>query len=539
MAKKQRTKEDKDKVLPDSILTDEGVLYDLDELTSEIDTPEAKGSQVKEVDAYTISMGGVPLQVTVSDADDYVLHYNILTPKIDFATRVLLDEVKQTLIGGVQIEVSDVLDPNKLEELNNKFLDKAQERLKEILQQASDADINVFSRILINEMMGLGELEYLLADDGLEEVVVNSSKDVIWIYHKKHGWVKTNIKIPSEEQIRNYSARVARQVGREITNLEPLLDAHLVTGDRVNATLFPISSDGNTITIRRFSRTPWTMVHMIDPKFKTISPEVAAFLWLCVEYELSILVAGGTASGKTSILNALMPFMPPNQRIISMEDTRELNLPGYLHWVPLTTRPPNPHGEGEVSMLDLVQNSLRMRPDRIIVGEVRRKREAEVLFEAMHTGHSVYGTFHAETGQEVVDRITSPPMNIPGLVFQSLHLVLIQYRNRRTGIRRTFELSEIVKSDETTPKLNTVYHLDPRTDEVQRVNPSVRVLNELRMFTGMSKKDMEINISERQQILLWLLEQNIKDVDDVGKIIAEYYRDKESTLELISYEKNI
>ena len=484
-------------------------------------------------------MGGVLLQIKVSDVDDYVLHYNVSTPKIDFATRILLDEVKQTLVGGVQIEVCDVLDPNKLKELNDKFLDKAQERLREMLQQASDSNINIFSRILINEMMGLGEVEYLLADDGLEEVVVNSSKDVIWVYHKKHGWVKTNIRIPSEEQIKNYSSRVARQVGREITNLEPLLDAHLVTGDRVNATLFPISSDGNTITVRRFSRTPWTMVHMIDPKFKTVSPEVAAFLWLCVEYELSILVAGGTASGKTSILNALMPFMPPNQRIISMEDTRELNLPGYLHWVPLTTRPPNPHGEGEVSMLNLVQNSLRMRPDRIIVGEVRRKREAEVLFEAMHTGHSVYGTFHAETGQEVVDRITSPPMNIPGIVFQSLHLVLIQYRNRRTGIRRTFELSEIIKGDDPTPKLNTIYHLDPSSDTVHRVNPSIRVLNDLRMFTGMSKRDMEINLSERQQILLWLLKQDIKDVNDVGKIIAEYYRDRESTLELISYKENI
>jgi len=227
-----------------------------------------------------------------------------------------------------------------------KFLTKAKEKLKRVLSKESENSIAMLSRVLVNEMVGLGDIEYLLADSMLEEIVVNSSKDVVWAYHKRYGWLKTNIQISDEEMIRNYSSRVAREVGREITHMNPLLDAHLATGDRINATLFPISTSGNTITIRRFSRTPWTMVHMIDPAFGTISEEAAAFLWLAIEYEMSMLVSGGTASGKTSMLNALMPFMPANQRIISIEDTRELNLPDFLHWVPLTTRPPNPRGEG-------------------------------------------------------------------------------------------------------------------------------------------------------------------------------------------------
>jgi len=187
-------------------------------------------------------------------------------------------------------------------------------------------------------MIGLGEIEYILADPRTEEVVVNSSKDVIWVFHKVYGWLKTNIRIKSEEMIMNYASRIAREVGREITHLEPLLDAHLTSGDRVNATLFPISTTGNTITIRRFSRTPWTIVHLLDPKFNTISFEAAAFVWLAMEYEMSMLVSGGTASGKTSMLNAILPFFPANQRVITIEDTRELSLPSYMHWVPLNTR---------------------------------------------------------------------------------------------------------------------------------------------------------------------------------------------------------
>ena len=372
----------------------------------------------------------------------------------------------------------------------------------------------------------------------MEDIVVNSSKDVVWIYHKKYGWLKTNLLIPTEDMIRNYSSRIAREVGREITHLQPLLDAHLISGDRVNATLTPISSVGNTISIRRFSRVPWTIVHLLDPKVNTISLDAAAFLWLAIEYECSILVAGGTASGKTSMLNALMPFMPANQRIISMEDTRELNLPEYLHWVPMCVRSANPQGEGEVSMLDLVVNALRMRPDRIIVGEVRRKRETEVLFEAMHTGHSVYGTFHAEQAHEVVDRITSPPMEIPGQVLKSLHLIVVQYRNRRTGQRRTFEIAELTKEGEgNNPGLNTLYKWQPKSDTVEPLYPSVRVKDDLELFGGLSEKETQEDLAGKKEILKWMLEKNIKDVNEVGKIVAQYYLDRDVVLEAVRGKK--
>jgi len=497
---------------------------------------EEKETQMEsEIESYTIQVRDITLQVRIVEVGDYVPHYVISLPEIDAVTQALLERTKHSLVGEIQIQEARIgfMSPQRILELRGDFYKKAKEKLRSVLSRASDEDISLLSTKLVNDMIGMGDIEYLLHDDFIEEIVVNSSKDVVWVYSKKYGWLKTNIRIPSEEMIMNYAARVARMVGREITNLEPLLDAHLPTGDRVNATLFPISTDGNTITIRRFSRTPWTMVHLVSPQFNTISFEAASFLWLACEYELSMLIAGGTASGKTSMLNALMPFMPANQRIITIEDTRELNLPRFLHWVPMTTRAANPRGEGEVSMLDLVENALRMRPDRIIVGEVRRKRETEVLFEAMHTGHSVYGTFHANRAYEVIDRITSPPMNIPPIVLSSLPIIVVQHLNRRTKQRRTLEIVELIRKGGEKPELNVLYQWDSKRDIVKPVNKSIRVFEELEMFTGMTEKEIREDMEGKQKILKWLLEKGITSVDDVGKIVTEYYLDKETVLELV------
>jgi len=215
-----------------------------------------------------------------------------------------------------------------------------------------------------------------------------------------------------------------------------------------------------------------------------------------------------------------------------MEDTRELNLPEYFQWVPMTTRQANPQGEGEVSMLDLIQNALRMRPDRVIVGEVRRKRETEVLFEAMHTGHSVYGTFHAEQSHEVVDRITTPPMNIPPTVMSSLHLILVQYRNRRTGVRRTFEITELSKSEDGIG-LTTIYRWNSKTDKIEKAYPSTRVAKEIELFTGLNEEEIAKDLAEKKMILNFMLKNNIKEANSVGKVVSAYYTDKETVVDYV------
>jgi flagellar protein FlaI len=431
--------------------------------------------------------------------------------------------------------MSEILDPKAMESIKERFEMKASEVIAKEFPNLPQEQKDFLVGTLLHEMLGLGRIEIMLEDPELEEIVINSSAEPAWVYHKKHGWLKTNIMVPSEAQIYNYASIIGRKVGRQITNLTPLMDAHLLTGDRVNSTLFPISSRGNTITIRKFAREPWTIIHFIDPKANTLSKEVASLMWLCIEYELNILIAGGTASGKTSLLNAIMAFMPPNQRIISIEDTRELLLPDFLHWIPLTTRQPNPEGKGEITMLDLVINSLRMRPDRVILGEIRRQKEAEVLFEAMHTGHSVYSTVHADRVEQVKRRLTTPPISVAEELLEALHLVVVQFRHRRKNIRRTFEVAEVipVTSPEGGTGISTglLYRWNPKTDKLEKSWKSVRLFDEVKMHTGMSDKEISEDILQKENILQWMLDNKINTVNTVGKIIAEYYNDKNRVID--------
>jgi len=384
-------------------------------------------------------------------------------------------------------------------------------------------------------MFGLGKIEFLLADPNLEEVVINGTREPVWVYHKKYGWLKTNIRIEHENEILNYANNIGRKVGRQITLLNPLMDAHLPTGDRVNATLFPISTHGNTITIRKFRRSPWTITDFIENK--TLNYEVSALIWLAIQYEMNMIVAGGTASGKTSLLNVFACFIQPNQRIVSIEDTSELQLPNFLHWVPLTTREPNPEGLGGVSMLDLLVNSLRMRPDRIIVGEIRRAKEAEVLFEAMHTGHSVYATLHADTAEQALKRLTNPPISVPESVIEALHLIAVAFRDRRLGIRRLLQLAEILPgSEKRGPQVNVLYKWKPGKDEIVKENDSYRLIEEIRMHTGMNDQEIKNDIEEKIKILKWLVKNQVKDLNKIGKIIAIYYSEPSQVLKFV--EKN-
>ena len=335
----------------------------------------------------------------------------------------------------------------------------------------------------------------------------------------------------SEEQIRHYAAMIGRRIGRAITILEPLMDAHLAGGDRVNATLEPISVKGNTITLRKFAAKPWTITDFI--KSETISTGAAALIWLGVQFELSTLISGGTATGKTSMLNVVANFFPPNQRVISIEDTREIRLPKFLHWIPMITRLPNPEGKGEISMLDLLINSLRMRPDRIIVGEIRRKREAEVLFEAIHTGHSVYATVHANDTRETITRLTNPPIEIPKSMLPAISMIIVQYRNRRTGVRKTFQISEMLPNSEA----NVLIQLDIKTGKLNQINKSISLLNTIKTFTGFSSRELKQSLNEKEQVLKWLVKQKINVVDDVGKVMGEYYTQPDFLLNLVKKDK--
>lgn len=437
--------------------------------------------------------------------------------------------MKSELLRQVRITTQEVLDIKLMAELKEKFYNMALKLVKGSIPHLSEQKAAELSGMIVQELLGLGDIEFLLKDDDLEEVCVNNSRDQIWVYHRGHGWCKTNLRIDSESKIWDYSSLIGRRVGRQITAQDPLLDAYLPSGDRVNATLAPISVFGNTITIRKFARKPWTITDLILSR--TISEEVAAFVWLAMQYELNILVAGGTGAGKTSMLNVLCGFLPQNQRVISIEQTREITLPTYLQWVPMVVRQGSRENKGDVGMLDLMVNALRMRPDRIIVGEVRRAEEAEVLFEAMHTGHSVYATMHAETVVETFKRLVSPPIELPEVVLESLHFVLAMYRDRRSGIRRVFEIGELIPSERgESVGVNIVYRWHPARDKIEEENPSVRMLEILRTYTRMDDNEIKANLGERARVLHQMAARKITGVDEVGRMIVDYYEDPDAML---------
>ena len=312
--------------------------------------------------------------------------------------------------------------------------------------------------------------------------------------------------------------------------LNPLLDAHLSSGDRINAVLYPISTKGNTITIRRFARDPYTIIDLIGNK--TVDINISVLLWLAIEYEMNIIFSGGTASGKTVILNACMPFIPPNHRIISVEDTRELMLPDFLYWTPMVTRSPNPEGKGEVSMLDLLVSSLRMRPDRIVLGEMRRKEEAMVMFEAMHTGHSVYATMHANSATETISRLTNPPLSVPVNLLNAVNLNVVMFRDRRRGIRRALQVAEFNAQDGRA-NATVLYRWIADTDQIVRHAESSKFFEDITKTTGMTTEEVDKNLEEKKVILEWLIKNKIRDLKSFGNVMNYYYSDKEALMKEI------
>ncbi len=493
-----------------------------------------KDSSTKEVllEKYEFVSDKIPITIHIYQIPtDFVPIYRISISSISQTTEMILEKIRKELIKEVNLGIVSLTSYNKETLAQEKFKETIHNLINKYFPDADDKTVEFLTSYLIQKALGMGPVEILDDDPELEEIVINNADEPIWVYHKKHGWIKTEIILKDEEQIKHFSSMLGRKVGRQITVLEPLMDANIEGGDRVNATLKPISSKGNTITLRKFSAKPWTITDFL--KSKTISVEAAAFLWHCIQYELSTLIAGGTASGKTSALNVITNFFPPNQRTISIEDTREIQLPKFMHWVPLLTRQPNTEGKGGIAMLDLLVNSLRMRPDRIIVGEIRRKKEAEILFEAIHTGHSVFATVHANNAKETLTRLTSPPIEIPKSMLPAISLVMIQYRNRRTGLRRTFQIGEILEDG----SINLLMQYDSSKDRLQKVNRSKSVMNTLEMYTGLSRVKIEAEIKEKEKILNWLLKHDVTDIDTVGKVMAEFYTRKDNLMEYVN--KNI
>ena len=477
---------------------------------------------------YELNANGLSVSVVVADIGSFVPEYRVSVAGLGEATRVLLMSFRQEMLNLVPIDPNRISDREYNKEMNLKYIRASSLVIDKYLPQTPPDKKVMLTSYIINMMLGLGDIEIPLADDNLEEVVINSSKEPIWVYHKTYGWCKTNITLRDEITIYNAAEQIGRKVGRQITNLSPLMDAELSDGSRVNATLFPVSQNGNTITIRKFSKNPWTMTRLIDEG--SISKEMAALIWICVQNEISLILSGGTASGKTSFLNSISMFMPPNHRIISVEETRELSLPSFLHWVPMLTRQPNPEGKGQITLYDLMINALRQRPDVILVGEVRTKPDALTLFEAIHTGHAVYGTIHADNAQDTIIRLVNPPIDIPKLMLGAIGGVVSLFRHRRKGIRRVLEFGEVLKSGD----INLLYRWNMRNDSFVQISEMTKLSETISLYGGYTRSELIDEIKERASVLDWMVKNKVFGLNTAGFVAAQYYNKRDKVLELVN-----
>ncbi|WP_048159829.1 CpaF family protein [Thermococcus barophilus] len=486
--------------------------------------------EVKVLDAYgnvrILKVKGEPVPI-----------YELRLPELSKDEEKLLKMVRDRAVVEIQIDPESIPD---IEERRRIFLKAVKNMVREMAPTLSEGRIEILTELVVQNMIGYGRLDPLVRDDNLEEIMVIGTNKPVYVWHRRFNMCKTNIVFKDDREILNIIERIAREVGRRIDQQSPLLDARLPDGSRVNATIPPISLDGPTITIRKFKKDPLTIIDLI--KYGTLNTEVAALLWIFVDglgiKPANILVAGGTGSGKTTTLNSLAMFIPPSERVISIEDTAELQLP-IEHWVRLETRPPNVEGKGEITMDDLVKNTLRMRPDRIIVGEVRGP-EARTMFTAMNTGHDgCMGTIHSNSARETIVRLESPPMNVPRIMIPALDIIIMQirYHSRKKGtIRRITEIAEVSGIEGESIQLNKLYKYDPAKDELVATGVPSRFMNILAQHTGLSLTELEIEKEKRKLVLEWMIERGIRGIEEVGHYIRQFYIDSEDLLKRIERE---
>ena len=467
---------------------------------------------------------------------DVVPQYNVFTQKYSSEEKLLLSELRENLVD-LAISSDESLQVNEdklLNDIKNFLFAKLANNSQN--NTISNEYLDNLARKLFQDLVGYGEIDPLIRDDNLEEIMVIGIDKPVFVYHREYGMMKTNILFKDAGEVMNLIDSIARQINRRIDQESPILDGRLPDGSRVNATIPPISADGPSMTIRKFKRDPLTIIDLINSK--TISVELAAFFWLCFDglgvKSANAIISGGTSSGKTTTLNALSSFINPKERIITIEDTLELQIP-HEHVIRMETRPPNVENRGELTMNDLVKNSLRQRPDRIIVGEVRGS-EAITLFTALNTGHSGFGTLHSNDARETITRLTNAPMSVPNIMISAIDFIIMQnriYRSDGVSFRRISEVAEVSGIEEGVIQLNKIFEWDPQSDTIKNVGITSKTLTEIANVSGNSLNSLYDEIKNREIVLQHMVNQNIRSIRDVSTVLEMYYLDSQKVLNRI------
>ena len=383
---------------------------------------------------------------------------------------------------------------------------------------------------LCRDFMGFNEIEPLLRDYYVEDIECNGTYTPVYIVHRVYRNIKTNLVFKDVNKLEAFVEKLAQRCEKYISYAKPILDGSLPDGSRVNATYTKdITSKGPTFTIRKFTKTPWTPIQLL--LFNTLSPEMLAYLWLLVQYKMNILISGGTSSGKTTLLNAIAFFIPPEARVVSIEDTRELNLPRE-NWLPSVVRTATGlEKTGEIDLFTLLKSSFRQNPDYVIVGEVRGK-EAYVLFQGMASGHSSISTIHADSVDTVIKRLETPPIELSPTLLNTLDCVCIMTHAivNKQSTRKLKEIVEIINvTAEGVAMTNTPFIWNAGDDQFYFKKNS-RIIEKITKRYGLKIEELNSEFKKRVQLIYNLSQNKIFKFKEIQEIIEQYYKKPEEIL---------
>ncbi len=454
------------------------------------------------------------------------LRYQVIEPVLSERDQKAFEIIKKLLMTELTVSLHDIKSKKDAERRLKMKIASMIKKYRLKIPPKNIAKINYFA---IRDFVYLGKIEPLMRDHMIEEISCDGTNIPIYIWHREHESMPTNIIYETDVELNNFSRKMAYVCGKHVSMADPIIDASLPNGSRINLTLgHEITKRGSTFTIRRFRADPITVIDLI--KFGTMSVDIAAYMWYLVEKKSTMLVAGGTASGKTTALNALATFIRPGEKVVSIEDTQELNLP-HENWIPAVSRQNFTDTQvGEINQFDLLRAALRQRPDIIIVGETRG-REAYTLFQAMATGHGEFSSIHADSVDATLTRLTSSPMDVPkALISNSLDLITLQLKVRRgdKSVRRIIQVSEIDGVDEKTGHIKTheIFKWNPKTDTHDYMGNSV-IFRKLKERDGDTEEKINYELTKRRLALEWMVKNDIRDHKEVSANVMNYYADPE------------
>jgi flagellar protein FlaI len=458
--------------------------------------------------------------------------YLVIEPTLTNKDKENFTQIKRILMVELTADLSEISDKKKAEErLKKKIIDIIETYKLEV----NPRSVKKLIYYAIRDFIKLGKIDVLMQDPMIEEVSCDGTGIPLYIWHREHESMPTNITFETDKELMDFALKLAYIAHKHISVANPIIDSSLPDGSRINLTYgSEITKKGSTFTIRKFKGDPITIVDLV--KYNTMSSDEAAYLWYLVQKRLTMLVAGGTASGKTTTLNALSAFITPGQKIVTIEDTAELNL-SHENWIPAVSRQAFTTGQiGEITQFDLLRAALRQRPDIIIVGETRGQ-EAHTLFQAMATGHGGFSSIHADSVSATITRLTSAPMEVPKLlIINTLDAILLQLKLQigNKSVRRVIQISEIAGYDDKTGEilLNDAFRWNPSTDRHVFTGKSV-MFDKIANRFGEPIDQITYELNKRKTILEWMVRNDIRGHKEVNKTIQEFYNSPDRFYERI------